>query len=38
VNVGQAVIDYLRSGVDAGMEIPDASDRSLEQFRVVVER
>ncbi|RVW09142.1 ornithine decarboxylase [Prescottella agglutinans] len=36
--LGQAVIDYLRSGVDAGMEIPDASDRSLEHFRVVVER
>lgn len=33
----QAVVDYLRSGVAAGMVIPDASDPSLEKFRVVVE-
>jgi arginine decarboxylase len=33
----RAVVDYLRSGVDAGMTLPDATDASLEQFRVVVE-
>ncbi|MDP8014754.1 hypothetical protein A6410_00035 [Prescottella equi] len=33
----RAVIDYLRSGVAAGMNIPDASDTSLEKFRVVKE-
>ncbi|MHA4847991.1 aminotransferase class I/II-fold pyridoxal phosphate-dependent enzyme [Rhodococcus sp. MSC1_016] len=33
----QAVVDYLRSGVDAGMNIPDATDASLQQFRVVVD-
>ncbi len=33
----EAVIDYLRSGVAAGMNIPDASDTSLEKFRVVKE-
>lgn len=32
-----AVVDYLRSGVNAGMTIPDATDTSLEQFRVVAE-
>ncbi|RYF59490.1 MAG: ornithine decarboxylase [Comamonadaceae bacterium] len=31
----QPVIDYLRSGVDAGMEIPDAADGSLRRIRVV---
>ncbi len=31
----EAVIDYLRSGVDAGMNIPDATDPSVNQFRVV---
>jgi lysine decarboxylase len=30
-----AVIAYLRSGVEAGMNIPDAADTSLETFRVV---
>lgn len=33
----QAVVDYLRSGMDAGMNLPDATDASLERFRVVVE-
>lgn len=33
----QAVVDYLRSGVDAGMEVPDASHPTLDRFRVVVE-
>jgi arginine decarboxylase len=30
-----AVIDYLRSGVAAGMMVPDPADPSLEKFRVV---
>jgi arginine decarboxylase len=31
-----AVIDYLRSGLAAGMNLPDAADASLETIRVVV--
>jgi arginine decarboxylase len=31
-----AVVEYLRSGLAAGMTIPDASDPKLESFRVVV--
>jgi arginine decarboxylase len=31
----QAVVDYLRAGLAAGMTIPDASDPKLETFRVV---
>lgn len=30
-----AVIDYLRSGLAAGMALPDAADSSLQQLRVV---
>jgi lysine decarboxylase len=30
-----AVIDYLRSGLEAGMNVPDAADTSLKTFRVV---
>jgi hypothetical protein len=30
-----AVIDYLRSGVEAGMELPDPADPQIEQIRVV---
>lgn len=30
-----AVIDYLRSGLAAGMALPDATDPGLERFRVV---
>jgi arginine decarboxylase len=30
-----AVIDYLRSGLTAGMPVPDASDGSLQRLRVV---
>lgn len=30
-----AVIDYLRSGLAAGMVLPDAADPDLERFRVV---
>ena len=29
-----AVIDYLRSGLAAGMNVPDAADTSLRTFRV----
>jgi lysine decarboxylase len=32
--INQAIIDYLRTGVAAGMVIPDAADPSLETFRV----
>jgi arginine/lysine/ornithine decarboxylase len=31
----QAVVDYLRAGLAAGMVLPDASDPRLESFRVV---
>jgi arginine decarboxylase len=31
----RAVVDYLRAGVAAGMQVPDASDPKLETFRVV---
>jgi arginine/lysine/ornithine decarboxylase len=34
----QEVIDYLRSGVQAGMAVPDAADSSVKTFRVVRER
>jgi arginine decarboxylase len=30
-----AVIDYLRTGLAAGMTLPDPADPSLEKFRVV---
>jgi arginine decarboxylase len=33
--INDAVIDYLRSGVDAGMPLPDPADPSAQQFRVV---
>lgn len=32
--INQAVIDYLRTGVEAGMVIPDAADSSIGTFRV----
>ncbi len=31
------VIDYLRSGLEAGMVLPDPADKSLETIRVVRE-
>jgi arginine decarboxylase len=31
------VLDYLRSGVQAGMVIPDAADTTLDSVRVVTE-
>jgi len=34
--LNDAVIDYLRSGLGAGMNIPDAADTSLKTFKVVV--
>jgi arginine decarboxylase len=33
--LNDAVIDYLRSGLEAGMNIPDAADATLSTFRVV---
>jgi len=33
--LNDAVIDYLRSGLAAGMNVPDAADTSLETVRVV---
>jgi arginine/lysine/ornithine decarboxylase len=35
--ITQPVIDYLTSGVRAGMVVPDASDPQLDQLRVLVE-
>ena len=35
--INQPVIDYLRSGLEAGMVLPDPSDPSLETIRVVAE-
>ncbi|MEV4259625.1 ornithine decarboxylase, partial [Spirillospora sp. NPDC049652] len=31
------VLDYLRSGVEAGMVVPDAADSDLTSIRVLVE-
>jgi arginine/lysine/ornithine decarboxylase len=33
--INQAVVDYLRSGLDAGMVLPDPKDPSLQTIRVV---
>lgn len=33
--LNDAVIDYLRSGVEAGMNLPDPADPSAQRFRVV---
>jgi lysine decarboxylase len=33
--LNDAVVDYLRTGLAAGMTCPDPADRSLETFRVV---
>jgi arginine decarboxylase len=33
--LNDAVIDYLRSGADAGMTLPDPSDPKVHEFRVV---
>jgi lysine decarboxylase len=33
--INQAVVDYLCSGLEAGMVIPDASDATLDSFVVV---
>jgi len=35
--LNREVVDYLRSGVDAGMVIPDAADNSVKTIRVAVE-
>jgi arginine decarboxylase len=34
--LNDAVIDYLRSGLDAGMNVPDAADTTLKTFKVVI--
>ncbi len=36
--VSQEVVDYVRSGLDAGMELPDPSAPELNSFRVVVRK
>jgi hypothetical protein len=36
-HLGEAVIDHLRTGADAGMVMPDAADSELKSFRVMVE-
>jgi lysine decarboxylase len=33
--LNDAVIDYLRSGEQAGMTLPDATDSNLDAIRVV---
>ena len=33
--LNDAVINYLRSGADAGMTLPDATDQHVRQFKVV---
>jgi lysine decarboxylase len=33
--LNDAVIDYLRTGLDAGMNVPDAADSTLKTFKVV---
>lgn len=33
--LNEAVVDYLRSGAAAGMNLPDATDSSAKEFRVV---
>jgi arginine/lysine/ornithine decarboxylase len=33
--LNDAVVDYLRSGIEAGMTLPDPADPSLQYFRVV---
>jgi lysine decarboxylase len=35
--LNQAVIDYLRSGLAAGMVLPDPSDPNLDTVRVVAQ-
>jgi len=35
--INDQVIDYLRSGIDAGMMVPDSADPSLKTLRVVSE-
>jgi lysine decarboxylase len=33
--LNDAVINYLRTGADAGMNLPDASDGQVHKFKVV---
>ena len=36
--ITQEVVDYVRSGLDAGMTLPDPSDPELKSFRVVARK
>lgn len=36
--ITQDVVDYVRSGLDAGMELPDPADSDLNSFRVVARK
>lgn len=36
--ITQEVVDYVRSGLDAGMTLPDLSDPELKSFRVVARK
>jgi len=35
--ITQPMLDYLRSGLGAGMELPDPADSELKSIRVVAE-
>ncbi|WP_301324103.1 hypothetical protein [Actinomadura rupiterrae] len=35
--IERPVLDYLRSGVRAGMSVPDAADSTLASVRVTIE-
>jgi arginine/lysine/ornithine decarboxylase len=36
--ITEAVVDYVRSGLRAGMELPDPADSGLDTFRVVARK
>ncbi|MFD7659075.1 aminotransferase class I/II-fold pyridoxal phosphate-dependent enzyme [Actinosynnema sp. NPDC059797] len=36
--ITQEVVDYVRSGLDAGMQLPDPADSNLTSFRVVARK
>jgi arginine/lysine/ornithine decarboxylase len=36
--LAEHAVEYLRSGVDAGMFVPDAADPTMATVRVAVER
>ncbi|SNT42469.1 hypothetical protein SAMN05421642_11890 [Rhodococcoides kyotonense] len=33
--LSEGVVDYLTTAIGAGMNVPDATDRKLKQFKVV---